>query len=100
LGFVLGEADAAGEGLTEGLGLLAGAVPVVLVDVEGEGLAVVVELELSTGSVAQPAKKTSENTVRSNRAVRLIVFKFDEVISVLPHFSKMEKHADNCPVAK
>ncbi|HEY8188173.1 MAG TPA: hypothetical protein VIF64_19045 [Pyrinomonadaceae bacterium] len=95
MAFVFGEADAAGDGLTEGLGLLA-----VPVGVEGEGLAVVVELELSTGSVAQPAKKTSENTVRSNRAVRLIVFKFDEVISVLPHFSKMEKHADNCPVAK
>jgi hypothetical protein len=101
LAFVLGEADAAGEGLADGAGLVAGVVPVVVLDdVEGEGLAVVVaEFVLSTESVAQPAAKTSMNMVRDRRAVRLIILMFDELISVLPHFSKMEKHADNCPTA-
>jgi len=71
----LGEADAAGEGLAVGLGLFAGALAAAVGegDVYGEGLAVFGEVELLTGSVAQPAANTIENVVRSKRAVRLIM---------------------------
>ena len=78
----LGEGDAAGEGL--GLGVLAGApsvAPLGETAVDGEGLAVVGEFELSTGSVAQPAANTSEAIVRSSSAVRLIMSMFGVLIS-------------------
>ena len=79
----LGEGDAAGEGLAEGLGLLAGALPVALGegDVDGEGLAVIGEVELLTGSVVQPAASTIENVVRSASAVRRTMSMFGVLIS-------------------
>ena len=93
----LGEGDAAGDGLA--VGLVAGAT-VLLGAVDAAGLAVVVgEFELSVESVAQAAAKTSENTVRTSRAVRLIMLIFGELISLWPRFSKIEKHADICPYA-
>lgn len=100
LAFALGEGEASGEGLAAGLGLVAGAPSAGLLgeaDVVGEGLAVLGEFELLPGS--QPTAKTIENVVRSSRAVRLIMFMFGVIIRFLPRFSKIEKHADNCPRA-
>jgi hypothetical protein len=97
--FAFGEGDASGEGLAAGLGLVAEALsagPLGEAEVVGEGLAALGEFELLPGS--QPAAKTIENVVRSSRAVRPIMFMFGVIIS-LPHFSKIEKHADNCPSA-
>jgi len=98
----LGEGDAASAGLAAGLGLLAGALsvaPLGEADVDGDGLAVFGEFELSTGSVAQPAANTIENIVRSRSAVRLIMFMFGVLISFLPRSSKIEERDDNCPAA-
>jgi hypothetical protein len=100
LAFALGEGEASGEGLAAGLGLVAGAPSAGLLgeaDVVGEGLAVLGEVELLPGS--QPTAKTIENVVRSSRAVRLIMFMFGVINRFLPRFSKIEKHADNCPRA-
>ncbi len=98
--FALGEGDAAGEGLRLGLGLFAGALPVAPLvegELDGDGLAVAGEFELLTGS--QPAANTIERIVRRRRAARLIMFIFGVLISFLPHFSKIEKRDNNCPVA-
>jgi hypothetical protein len=73
---VAGEGDAAGAGLTAGLGFVFGAVsvsPTGDADVDGAGLAVPGAAELFTGSVAQPAANDSEEIVRSRSAVRLII---------------------------
>ena len=75
------EGDAEGEGLGAGLGLTAGVLPTATlgdVDVAGEGLAVVVEVELSAGS--QPAEKAIEAIARSRSAARLMVFRFGILI--------------------
>jgi hypothetical protein len=78
----LGEADAAGEGLAAGLGLFTG-VLMVAGAVDGEGLAVVGEVELFTGSVAQPAANTIDDSVRSSKAMKLILFVFGVLIFFL-----------------
>jgi hypothetical protein len=81
--FAFGEGDAAGDGLTAGLGLITGAVPVVPAgedDVDGEGLAVVGVFELFSGSVAQPAANVIESVATSSSAMRLIRFTFGLVI--------------------
>jgi hypothetical protein len=81
--FAFGEGDAAGDGLTAGLGLITGAVPVVPAgedDVDGEGLAVVGVFELFSGSVAQPATNAIESVATSSSAMRLIRFTFGLVI--------------------
>src|SRR5882672_12293001 len=88
----LGEADAAGEGLAAGLGLLTGALSVVLVDVAGEGLAVAGVFELL--SVAQPAANMIENVVTNRSAVRLMMLMFGVVIIFLPRSSKIVKRDD------
>jgi hypothetical protein len=79
----LGEGDAAGDGLAAGLGLFAGALAVALGEgeVDTEGLALFVEVELSPGSVAQPAANMIEHIVRSRSAVRLMMFMFGGFIS-------------------
>jgi hypothetical protein len=79
LGLVLGEADAAGEGLAAGLGLVTGAVALAG-DVDGE-LAVVGEFELLSGSLVQAAANTIADIVRSRSAMRLIMFTFGVLIS-------------------
>ena len=94
LALVLGDGDAAGDGLTAGLGLFVGTLPVALLG-DVAGAAVVGVFELSAGS--QPATKMSEHRVRARRAVRLIMFMLGEFISLWPRFSKIEKHADDCP---
>lgn len=84
----LAEGDAEGEGLETGLGLTAGALPLAPlgdVDVAGEGLAVVVEFELSAGS--QPAEKAIEAIARSRIAARLTVIRF-RVLIVFPSFQQ------------
>ena len=103
LGLAVGEGEAAGEGLAAGLDLVAGAVRVVSLgeaDVDGAGLAVFGEFELLTGSAAQPAANTIEDIVRRITAVRLIMFSFDVVISLLPRSSKIEKRDDDCSFDK
>ena len=75
----MGEADAAGEGLAAGLGLFTGP-PTVAGGMDGEGLAVVGEVELFTGSVAQPAANRIDDIVRNSRAMRLILVVFGVLI--------------------
>lgn len=75
----LGEADAAGEGLAAGLGVLAGALMVA----DGDGLGLLGEVELFTGSVAQPTAKSVATSVRSSGAMRLIPFMFGVLIFFL-----------------
>ena len=71
----MGVADAAGEGLPAGLGLLTGG------GMDDEGLAVVGEVELFTGSVAQPAANMiDDDNVRSSNAMRLILVVFGILI--------------------
>src|SRR5437867_10266331 len=81
-----GEADALGEGLAAGLGLLTGALSL-LVDVEvvGEGLAAGV-FELL--SVAQPAANMIESVVTSSSAVRLMMLMFGVVIIFFASFEQ------------
>ncbi len=98
----LGEGDAAGEGLADGLGLVPGALsvaPLGDLDVAGEGLAVAGVFELLSGSVAQPAANIIEDIATRRRAVRLIMFMFGVLIGFWPRFSKIKKHADSCPEA-
>jgi hypothetical protein len=92
---------ALGDGDAAGLGLFTGALTVALGEGEpdSEGLAVFGEVELSTGSVAQPTANTIENVARSNIAVRLIMCMFGLLIDFLPRSSKIEKRDDNCPAA-
>ena len=81
LGLVLGEADAAGEGLAAGLSWLAGAVSVAPLGeaaVDAGGLVGVGEFELLAGS--QPAANPIEAIVRSSSPVRLIMFMFGVLI--------------------
>jgi hypothetical protein len=75
----LGEADAAGKGLAAGLTLFTGALMVA----DGEGLAVFGEVELFTGSVAQPTANRIDDRVRTNRAMGLILFVFGVLIFFL-----------------
>jgi len=75
----LGVDDAAGEGLAAGLGLFAGELTVAG-GIDGEGLAVVGEVELFTGSVAQPAANTIDDKVRSSSTMRLILVVFEVLI--------------------
>ena len=89
-----GEADAAGEGLAAGLGVLAGALMVA----DGDGLGVLGEVELFTGSVAQPTAKSVATSVRSSGAMRLIPFMFG-VLIFFPRSSKIEKQDHHCPTA-
>jgi hypothetical protein len=79
----LGDGEAAGVGLAAGLGLFAGALDVALGDgaVAAGGLAVLGEVELSPGSVAQPAANMIEHIVRSRSAVRLMMSMFGVFIS-------------------
>lgn len=79
----LGEGDAAGVGLAAGLGLFTGALDVALCEgeVAAGGLALFGEVELSVGSVAQPAANMIEHIVRSRSAVRLMMFMFGVFIS-------------------
>jgi hypothetical protein len=82
----LGEGDAAGEGLTAGLTLAAGAVPVPPAgegEVDGDELVVLGELELFSGSVAQPAANMIEDVATSSNAMRLIKFSFGVIIIFL-----------------
>jgi hypothetical protein len=99
-GLTFGEGDAAGDAVAAGLGLFAGAVSVALlgvVAVTGEGVAVVGVFELLAGS--QAVAKPSEMIVRSSRATRFTVFMLGVFIGIWPRFSKIEKHADDCPEA-
>ncbi len=73
----LGVADA--EGLPAGLGLFTGP-PTVAGGIDGEGLAVVGEVELFTGSVAQPAANAIDDIVRSIIAMRLVLVVFGVLI--------------------
>ena len=73
----MGEDEAAGEGLAAGLGLFVGELTVAG-GMDGEGLAVVVEL--FTGSVAQPAANTIDDNVRSSSAMRLNLVVFGLLI--------------------
>ncbi|MGI9069553.1 MAG: hypothetical protein ACR2HX_24505 [Pyrinomonadaceae bacterium] len=79
----LGEDDAAGDRLAAGLGLFAGALVVGLGEGElaAEGFAVFGEVELSPGSVAQPAANMIEHIVSSRSAVRLMMFMFGAFIN-------------------
>ena len=78
----LGEDDAAGEGLAAGLGLFTGALTGAG-GMDGEGLAVVGEVELFTGSVVQLAANTIDDSVRSSSAMRLILVAFGVLIFFL-----------------
>jgi hypothetical protein len=101
LGLVLGEADAAGEALAAGLGLVTGALCVAPAgegDVDGE-LAVVGEFELLSGSLVQAAANTIADMVRSRSPMRLIMFTFEVLISFFPHSNKIEKRDDDCLAA-
>jgi len=95
------EGDAAAAGLAAGLALVAGAVSVGVVGVDeiagdaGDGLAAV-GVELTAGSAAQPTANRIVESVRVNRAARVI---FEVFIVVVPRFSKIEKRDDNCPMA-
>jgi hypothetical protein len=80
---LLGEGEAAGEGFTAGLAVLAGAVVVGTAGeaaVVGAGLAVVGVFVLFS-SVAQPAAKPIESVATISSAVRLIKFRFEDLIS-------------------
>ena len=78
----MGEDDAAGEGLAAGLGLFTGALTGAG-GMDGEGLAVVGEVELFTGSVVQLAANTIDDSVRSSSAMRLILVAFGVLIFFL-----------------
>jgi hypothetical protein len=91
-----GAGDAAGDGFTAGLGLLAGVLSLGAVgedDMAGEGLAVLEEFELTAGS--QPAANNTENVARSKTAVRLIRLVF-EILICFPRSNKIEKRNDDC----
>ena len=78
---VLAAGDAAGEGLATGLGVLTGVVTVTLgEDDAAAGLAVGV-VDSLTGSLAHPAANAIETIVRRRRAVRLILFIFEVLIT-------------------
>jgi hypothetical protein len=94
---VLAFGDAAGEGLTAGLTLAAGALPVSPAgegELDGDELAVPGEVELLSGSVAQPAANIIEDVARSRSAVRLIKFILGVVI-IFPRQNKIEKRVDD-----
>ena len=77
-----GEGDAAGEGLAAGLDFTAGGAsvaPLGAADVDGDGLAVFGEFELTAGS--QPAAKAIESIVTSRSALRLMKLIFGVSIS-------------------
>jgi len=97
-----GEGDAAGDGLRTGLAVVSGACCVgVLCEagVVGDGLAAV-GVELTAGSVAQPAANRIDESVRVSSAARRITLVFEVVILFMPRFfSKFEKRDDNCPSA-
>jgi hypothetical protein len=87
--FGLGDAAAAGEGLTAGLGLVIGAVPAALTgegDVAGDGVALIGDdvVELGEvdglGSSAQPAANAIARTIGSRSVVRMIKFIFGLLI--------------------
>ncbi len=84
---VLGEGEAAGDGLTVGLGVVAGAVPVSPPG-EGDDVTVLGEFDSLVGSLAQPAASRAEDIVRTNNAMRLIDFKFGVVI-IFPHRARL-----------
>jgi hypothetical protein len=91
-----GEGDAAGDGFTAGLGLLAGVLSLGAVgedETAGDGLAVLGEFELAAGS--QPAANITENVARSKIAVRLIRLMFEFLIC-FPRSNKIEKRDDDC----
>lgn len=71
-----------GEGLAVGLGLFTG-VLTVAGDVDGEGLVLFGEVELFTGSVAQPAANTIARIVTNRSAARLIMLMFGVLIFFL-----------------
>jgi hypothetical protein len=80
------DGDAAGAGLRTGLGLVAGAVSIGLLgedDVAGVGLATV-GVELTAGSVAQPAANKIDESERTRIAVRVVTF--GVVIIFVPRF--------------
>lgn len=89
-----GEGDAAGDGLRTGLAVVSGVFCVGVLwgvpwedGVAGDGLAAV-GVELTAGSVAQPAANRIEESVRVKSAVRRTTLMFDVVILLVPRFQQ------------
>ena len=85
-----GEGDAADDGLRTGLGAVSGVfcVGVLWEDgAAGDGLAAV-GVELTAGSVAQPAANRIEESVRVKSAVRRITLMFEVVMIFVPRFQQ------------
>jgi hypothetical protein len=82
----LGEGDAAGDGLTAGLGAIFVSP---LGEGDGEELTVPGEFDSFVGSLAQPAASRVENIVSTNKVARLIDFKFGVVI-IFPHRARLK----------
>jgi len=78
---VLGEGDAAGEGLATVLGVVTGAFTVALGDGDAVAGPAVGVVESVTGSLAQPAVNPIETMVSNRSAVRLILFNFEVLIT-------------------
>ena len=85
--FGFGEGDAAGDGLEAGLALVTGAGPVALAgDVAGDDVAllgddvVFGEVDVLSGSAAQPTAKPIARTIGSSRLMRIVRFVFELLI--------------------